>query len=252
MKRKTYYIPLILTVTVVLTAFTIFLIIPQFFKKEKSSIAGESGENIFLQYENKTSQKFIRIPAICQYPGLPTGCESVAASMVLQYYGEDITAEEFAAVWLTCSDDFYTEGQREYGPDPKKVFVGNPFSKYSYGCYAGPIVTAVNEYSTKCRAKTIKNRSLEKLCQEYIDQDLPILIWATMGMEESEEGKSWYLVDNSLFTWKKGEHCLVLVGYDEEEYFLMDPQVGEMVSYKKEIVEMRYEEMGSQAVYIYR
>lgn len=74
-------------------------------------------------------EKLIDVPAICQYPELPTGCESVAATMVLQYYKVDITAEEFASDWLACSENFYSSEGKRYGPDPHKVFVGNPFSK---------------------------------------------------------------------------------------------------------------------------
>ena len=76
-------------------------------------------------------EKLIDVPAICQYPELPTGCESVAATMVLQYYEVDITAEEFASDWLACSENFYSSEGKRYGPDPHKVFVGNPFSKKS-------------------------------------------------------------------------------------------------------------------------
>ena len=33
----------------------------------------------------------LEVPLLCQYPALPTGCEAVAATMVLQYYGADIS-----------------------------------------------------------------------------------------------------------------------------------------------------------------
>ena len=58
----------------------------------------------------------------------------VAATMVLQYYVVPITAEEFA---------------------------GNPFSEYAYGCFAPPIVEAINGNSTMCNAQIIANKSLE-------------------------------------------------------------------------------------------
>ena len=50
------------------------------------------------------TEKLIVVPPICQYPALPTGCEAVAATMVLQYYDTNITAEEFAESWLACSE----------------------------------------------------------------------------------------------------------------------------------------------------
>lgn len=199
---------------------------------------------------NATSDKFIDVPVICQYPELPTGCESVAATMVLQYYNENITAQNFASEWLECSDDFYSLNGREYGPDPNKAFAGNPFTKNSYGCFATPIVNAINRNSTNCTAQKLTGKSLEELCVEYIDRDAPVLIWATMSMKESYEGNSWYLEDGSLFTWIAGEHCLVLVGYSDDYYFLNDPMSGSTVAYRKNIVEKRFAELGNQAVYI--
>lgn len=200
----------------------------------------------------KENKKTINVSAICQYPELPTGCESVAAAMVLQYYGQNVTAQEFASEWLTCSEKFYKSNNDLYGPDPNEVFVGNPFSENSYGCYASVIVKAINENSAECKAQKITNKSLSQLCDEYINNNKPVLIWATMGMKESKSGKSWYLPNGEKFTWTAGEHCLVLIGYSDEYYFLNDPQSGSTVAYPKSIVEKRFKELGSQAVYIYK
>lgn len=196
-------------------------------------------------------QKIIDVPTVCQYPELPTGCESAAAAMVLRYYGVDITAVKFADGWLECSNSFYKVNNELYGPDPNRVFAGDPFSENSYGCYASVIVNAVNANSDICRAKKITGKSLYELCTEYIEFDKPLLIWATTGMKESKLGRSWYLKDGSEFTWISGEHCLVLVGYNEQFYFFNDPQSGSIAAYKKDTAEKRFEELGSQAVYIY-
>ncbi len=199
---------------------------------------------------NRVLQKHIDVPAICQYPELPTGCESVAATMVLQYYNVNITAEKFAKDWLECSDSFYLSNGKLYGPDPNKVFAGNPFSRNSYGCYAEPIVHAINRNSTSCTAKAITGRTLEQLCAEYIANNKPLLIWATINMKESKAGNSWYFEDGKAFTWIAGEHCLVLVGYNDDYYFLNDPVYGSTVAYQKNITEKRFAELASQAVYI--
>ncbi len=205
----------------------------------------DQSENSFA-----VTEKFIDVPVICQYPRLPTGCEATAVAMVLQYYGINITAEDFASNWLACDANFYSTGGLQYGPDPNEVFAGNPFSEYSYGCYADPIISAINENSTKCKAWKITDKSLGTLCTEYIDQDKPLLIWATMNMRQSRKGNTWYLQDGTKFTWISEEHCLVLVGYDKDHYFLNDPQSGSTVAYEKELVELRFKELGSQAVYI--
>lgn len=197
----------------------------------------------------KPSVKIINVPTICQYPSLPTGCETVAATMVLQYYGADITPEHFAERWLKKSENFYYSNNELYGPDPNEVFAGNPFKKQSYGCFSLPIIEAINGNCSDIFAQRI-NLTLAEICEEYIERDKPILIWATMGMKQSEKGRQWYLQNGALFTWTAGEHCLVLVGYDKDCYYLNDPQTGTTVSYKKALTEQRFKELGSQAVYI--
>lgn len=192
----------------------------------------------------------IPVPSLCQYPTLPTGCEATAAAMVLQFYGEEITPEAFAKNWLVCSEDFYSYFGKSYGPDPNKVFAGDPFSANAYGCFAGPIADAVRRNSSACTAEIIEGRTLAELCSDYIDQGAPLLIWATSSMRASERGNSWYLDHKTPFTWIAGEHCLVLVGYDEHFYFLNDPASGSTVGYQRAVVEKRFAELGSQALLI--
>ena len=69
-----------------------------------------------------------------------------------------------------------------------------------------------------------------------------------MDMKPSKEGNSWFFPSGEPFTWIAGEHCLVLVGYDEDHYYLNDPQTGSTVFYKKELVEKRFQELGAQAI----
>ena len=197
------------------------------------------------------AEQMIDVPVLCQYPTLPTGCESVAATMVLRYYGDGIAAEDFARDWLSCRDGFYRSGGRLYGPDPEKVFVGDPFIRASYGCFEGPIVQAVNGHSETCVAEAVVGRSLPSLCEEYIDRDHPLLVWVTMGMAEPREGSSWHLEDGSLFTWMAGEQCMVLVGYTSTHYLLNDPMTGEVAAYEKALVEACYIRLGRRAVHIY-
>lgn len=200
--------------------------------------------------EPESADRFITVPSLCQYPELPTGCEATAASMVLQFFGEEVSPEWFASTWLECSEDFYTYGGIAYGPDPNKVFAGDPFSEHSYGCFASPIADAVNRNSRICEAEVITGKSLEYLCGEFIDDGMPLLIWATMGMKPSYKGKSWITPDGDSFTWTACEHCLVLVGYNDRFYFFNDPQSGTAVAYEKALAEQRFAELGMQAVYI--
>lgn len=193
---------------------------------------------------------YTTLPTLCQYPELPTGCEATAAAMVLQFYGEEVSPAAVAGEWLSCDNSFLDVEGVVYGPDPNRVFVGDPFSPYAYGCFAPVIVEAVRHHSTVCTARTVTADTLESLCRTYADKGNPLLIWATMDMEPVRKGGQWKLEDGTDFVWPAGEHCLVLTGHTNHGYRFHDPRTGTAVIYASDICEARFRELGRQAVLI--
>lgn len=195
------------------------------------------------------------VPHIKQGDDYPTGCESVSAVMVLQYFGYDISPDEFIDDYLPKMDT-YAEGEGEdrviFAADPNEYFVGDPYDEHSIGCYA-PVIADSLERCTDgdgCEIINATGSSIGELLREYILNDIPVIFWATMNMQPSREGTTWTIIDTDReFTWIAGEHCLVLIGYDHEYYYFSDPSCDEPVtSYKKDIVEKRYNELGQQCV----
>lgn len=189
--------------------------------------------------------------------GIPTGCESVSTVMVLQHLGIEIEPETFIDNYLP-RQKFYRVGDTIYGPNPQEFFAGNPYEKNSLGCFPSVIIKALDNMK-RCgysgmeglRYTDISGMELSQIVIDYIAQDIPVLVWVTMEMKESYEGMQYYLEDGRLYTWRAMEHCMVLCGYDEEFYYLMDPLAdGERAAYEKELVEKRYEEMGRCAVVV--
>jgi len=188
---------------------------------------------------------------------IPTGCESVSLAVVLNYWGVDITPEELIENYLPKGAFWYENGNL-YGPNPHEKFVGDPFKKNSLGCFSEVIVETFQHLksdhyprSEKLQIRNLSGKDFGEFV-EYLKEEIPVIVWATMGMEPSYEGMQFLLEDGSLYTWRANEHCMVLCGVDEENYYLMDPlQEGTIVSYEKEYVETRYEEMGKEAVIIW-
>ena len=184
---------------------------------------------------------------------MPTGCELVSTSMLMEYYGYDISAYDlidggYIGVSLFEEDD---DGELR-GGDPNEVFIGDPFDIHGYGCYSGTIVSGLNSYleGEPYTAFDLTGMSLPDICAEYIDCQVPVLIWATIGMVPAmiRPKNSWYIGDSGQrFTWVTNEHCLVLVGYDDDYYYFNDPLVGDAVPYGRTLTEQRFSEMGSQA-----
>lgn len=217
------------------------------------SSSGEGQSYRFDAASTHGSFHIIDVPYLSQSGNYPTGCESVSATMLMQYYGVDITPDQLIDQYLQ-KEDFTWENGVRIGPDPREAFVGNPYSSNSYGCYAPVIIDALRRAcpdTLEVRNET--GSSLAHLTELYVDADIPVLVWATMDMKESWKSDSWELKDGSTFTWLAGEHCLVLVGYDEDRYYFNDPYENHgVIGYEKRLVETRYRELGFQSVVVVR
>lgn len=188
-------------------------------------------------------KKQIEIECILQKPELPTGCEITSLTMVLHYYGFSINKIDLAENYLKKGKI----GQTDF----KKAFIGNPRDQHSYGCYAPVIVDCANQYlkdkKSSLEAIDQTGATIEELYQ-FINQDIPVIVWATINMTEPYPSVKW-TVDGNELQWISKEHCLVLTGYDriENVVYLSDPLKGN-VSYNATIFAKRYEQMFSQAV----
>lgn len=196
----------------------------------------------------------IDVPYISQKDEYPTGCELVSASMLLKYYGFDITAGEFIDNGYIEKKEPEKDSDKIYCADPNKFFIGDPRTESGYGCYAPALVDALKKYldGKFCDAVNLSGMSLNDLCMEYIDLDEPVIIWASTDMKPTEKKEEKWIIKETgkEFNWISNEHCLVLVGYDNYYYYFNDPQNGCAVTYRKSDVEARYNELGKQAVIV--
>ena len=189
------------------------------------------------------------VKCVLQNPELPTGCEITSLATVLNYYGYDVSK-------TTLSDDFLEKSEDQIA-NFWKVFLGNPRSSSSFGCYAQPITDAANKYlNTQDKKYTAVNYSgakFEKLLKE-VENGNPVIIWSTMYGEKENDlrepfvTKKWE-IDGKTIQWIAPEHCMVLIGYDIDRNIaiMSDPQRG-IVEYNLETVKSRYVAMHSQCV----
>lgn len=186
--------------------------------------------------------------------GFPTGCESASATMLLRFWGVDMDLATFVDSYLDRGAIRYTSGGT-VAPHPNDAFVGDPRSTAAYGCYAPVIVRAIEKcLPDELQVVNATGSTLPELCKQYIDNGVPVMVWATIGMAPSRKGGSWTVeTTGERYTWTAGEHCLLLVGYNQSNYYLLDPYQGRgLVSYPHATVEARYAELGYQAVGIQR
>ena len=198
-----------------------------------------------------TTRRIKDVPYISQLPTLPTDCESASAAMLLNYYGCTVTAEEFASYYLPTGDAPHTDENGELiGCDPWEAFPGDPFSETGWGCYSTVIERAMNEFLTNTgyHAERLSGVPLYRL-KSYIDNNTPVMIWATICMEPPIESDIWTVPETGReITWVYPMHALVLTGYDENGYYFSDPLAGQDIYYGKDSVEVAYTALFEQAI----
>lgn len=194
--------------------------------------------------------KIIKVPYIDQSVKYPTGCESVSATMLLQYLGYDISVDDFIQHYLERRD-MEEHGGVLYGPNPSVCFCGSPYDEDSFGCYA-PVIRQALEKAAGDRFTIMDETGtpMAELIEKYIDHDMPVVFWACINMQKEIIGPQWKLLDTGeVFTWRSNEHCMLLVGYDEEGYYFNDPYENHgLIHYPKELTEKRHHAQYEMAV----
>ena len=199
--------------------------------------------------------KRIDVVNILQNPMLPTGCETVSLTILLNHLGYAADALMMARTYLPKLD-FYSSDGVQYGADFRTTFAGDPESAHAYGCYAPCIVTTANSYFNDNEidksACDLTGTDFDSLLIEYIDQDIPVLIWITSrNLHAPKPTTVWTTPDGETVQWLAYEHCVVLTGYDKEKQliYVSDPLVGN-TSYDYSKLKQRYLDMGQQCVYL--
>lgn len=199
------------------------------------------------------------IELITQGDEYPSGCESVSATMLLNFYKYDITPNEFIDDYLPTADFDFDEDGNMTGPDSYSAFLGTPYSEDALGCFPPAIEYAINNYlkNESYRAVDVTGSSMDSLINNYIANNQPVLIWATMWLREPVVTYEWIVKDSASYSpyndgdtyeWLANEHCMLLIGYDEDYYYLNDPLNYSVTPYEKSIFEERYNQMGKCAL----
>ncbi len=193
------------------------------------------------------------LPVLYQNPELPAGCEATAVAMLLQAYGYTVSKEAVADALPKST--FEVKDGRTYAAHPNEAYVGTPYSSSGFGVLAKAAAETAQKLIDAAggthKAVAITGASEEALLA-YLDDGIPVCVWATMWMSPLVYSGEWYLKDgdnytDELYVWPGGEHCLVLVAYNESTVTVHDP-LGGVVTYNREIFFQRYQEVGQYAL----
>ncbi len=252
--NKKQFIRLIVLIFALLAMVVVFLL----FNKDNSN---EKSQNAELETTPVYTEYMIDSISAKSQEELSAGCEVYAATIVMQYRGFEINEFDFADKYLIKKPISYTLDYYRFGPDMNSAYAGDAYE--GYGIYAPAMAKSMNSYlettGTKMRAYNLKNIALDTLCSEYVVNDIPVMVWATTYMMEPYEKAKWtidYVDENAdsqigdTEVWLQNEHCLALIGFDEDYYYFCDSVSGEISHYGKEVTNERYKQLGSQAIVV--
>ncbi|GEM_PF-3137906 len=159
-----------------------------------------------------------------QHPTYPTGCESAALYILLQYYKVNVTMEEIVTA-LPKGPLPYSSGGAWYGANPEREFVGDPHSAYSYGVFNIPIAETAEKFLSGVKTKT--GATMQEII-ELLDNGKPIVAWYTTNPYGSiYYSDHWYdYITGEYISWPAGEHAVVICGYDDDLIIYRDPDTG--------------------------
>lgn len=201
----------------------------------------------------------LSVPLVHQNPDYPTGCEAASATMLLKYYGYNISIHEMVAT--IPREDLYEENGRVYGPSIYEKFVGDPRQTYTderpgYGAFSPVITSALNraiaQKGGSHYAKNITGCSFSTLLSN-LDARKPMVVWATANMKTPTLVNSWYIKnpggEDIYFEYPRGTHVMVLTGYDSKYVYIADPYYG-YVKYTHSAFNDKWILLGKQAIVI--
>lgn len=196
-------------------------------------------------YEALPSSVSLKVPEVLQLPELPTGCESVALTMALEYEG-------FMLYKTTIAREFLIYNQET---DNMAVgYIGDPFSEDGAGCFAPAIAATADNFfedqEADYAAYNISGTEMEELLS-YIEAGTPVVLWTTMYMAEPEFTEDTAEYEGETYRWYYQEHCVVLSGYDLENHTLQinDPLEG-IVTRDYDEFKQIYDTVGKYAVVV--
>lgn len=184
----------------------------------------------------------IKMENINQFPELPTGCESVALTMLLNYYGFNLDKTTIADEYLIYSDNFVIG------------YTGNPHSYDGGGCYAPGMTKTANafldENDSNLTAMNITGSKPEDIYR-WVANDCPVLIWNTVNMLENQPSGVYEEYRGRTYQWDRCEHCMVMCGYDfTKKTVLINDPIDGIIERDAEQFWKRYENLGSMAIII--
>ena len=208
----------------------------------KGSAAPGSTDGAYRDRPLHPNSVVLNVPCTMQNPELPTGCESVALTNALNYYGFGLGKTVIADAYMPKSSwDFVT------------AFWGNPHSASNGNCISAPGLTnTANSFlissGSSLRAYDVSGTGFYDL-YSYLEAGHPVIIWSTIGMQNLGRCYATQAYGGRVYRTYTNSHTVVLRGFNRSlgTVYIADSLSG-YVSNSAERIASLYSQRGAQAV----
>lgn len=213
----------------------IFSFIQQQFYSYSQGLGLQNSSVAYTYLDAESSTDYCsQVPEMIQFPHMNAGCEIYSLSAVLASIGFDVDPDAIVDEYLPFDEVFWIAST---------AYMGDPYT--TGGGLPPAIMRAGNAYladqGSSIRFIDATGTSFENL-ERIVNGGLPVLVWTTMYLEEPDFSDAL-----EPYTMYSQEHCLVMLGSDENTVSTMDPMVG-YTSYDKDWFAYLYEQCGSMAL----
>lgn len=184
--------------------------------KPKAPAKNPSNSNKFKV--NTKDMVKLNVKAISQRPELPTGCEIVAFTMMVNHQGgkgAKVTKTQMA-------------NEMPRSSDPNKGFIGNPYNSSGVAIYPPGLKKMTTKYTGSY--KNMTGSSLKQF-RTQLKSGKAIVMW----------GKFVYWNINM-------SHAVTLTGYDSKGFYFVDPQDGKNKYLTDSQLAYHYNQLGKRAL----
>ena len=214
---------------------------------EQKKIVQNTYNKLYQEEINKRTYLISNVMKINQYSvGYPTGCESAALTILLNYWGCRVSIGEVVKI-LPKGEQPYYENNIKYGGNPYIEFIGHPKNWYSYGVYDIPIENVANSF----KSGIINGRGMSiNDVLKIVKQGRPVIVWNSMNLSVPHISNSWiYKKTGERINWLADLHALVVVGYNDNQIITSDSLTGTLRYFDRKTFESRYNAFGKRALY---